>query len=54
MALVGNTHPHVTTTRATVESRDWRSYLPEGVRPYLEPAPLAALFLGISSGATSR
>jgi PAT family beta-lactamase induction signal transducer AmpG len=25
--------------------------LPEGVRPYLEPAPLAALFLGISSGA---
>ena len=28
-----------------------RSYLPESVRPYLEPAPLAALFLGISSGA---
>jgi PAT family beta-lactamase induction signal transducer AmpG len=27
--------------------------LPEGVRPYLEPAPLAALFLGISSGATN-
>ena len=34
-----------------VVTRDWRSYLPEGVRPYLEPAPLAALFLGISSGA---
>jgi PAT family beta-lactamase induction signal transducer AmpG len=28
----------------------WRGRLPEGVRPYLEPAPLAALFLGISSG----
>lgn len=28
----------------------WRRYLPEGVRPYSEPAPLAALFLGISSG----
>src|SRR5690349_22832833 len=27
-----------------------RSRLPEGVRPYLEAAPLAALFLGISSG----
>ena len=26
------------------------SRLPLGVRPYLEPAPLAALFLGISSG----
>src|SRR4051812_35526631 len=30
----------------------WRSRLPEGLRPYLEPAPLAALFLGISSGFT--
>ena len=37
---------------ATVESRDWRSYVPEGVRPYIESAPLAALFLGMSSGAT--
>ncbi len=27
-----------------------RSRLPEGVRPYFEPAPLAALFLGVSSG----
>ena len=27
-----------------------RARLPEGVRAYLEPAPLAALFLGISSG----
>lgn len=29
---------------------DWRSALPQGVRPYFEAAPLAALFLGISSG----
>ncbi len=28
----------------------WRKILPEGVRPYSEPAPLAALFLGVSSG----
>jgi MFS transporter, PAT family, beta-lactamase induction signal transducer AmpG len=33
-------------------SRDWRAHLPESVRPYVEAAPLAALFLGISSGAT--
>jgi PAT family beta-lactamase induction signal transducer AmpG len=30
----------------------WRSRLPEGVRPYFEPAPLAALALGVSSGFT--
>lgn len=28
----------------------WRAYIPESVRPYTEAAPLAALFLGISSG----
>ena len=28
----------------------WRRILPEGVRPYTEAAPLAAFFLGISSG----
>jgi PAT family beta-lactamase induction signal transducer AmpG len=28
----------------------WRSVLPESVRPYTESAPLASLFLGISSG----
>src|SRR5436309_11584028 len=28
----------------------WVSRLPEGLRPYCEPAPIAALFLGISSG----
>src|SRR5687767_11394066 len=33
------------------ESRDLRSYAPEGVRAYMEGPPLAALFLGISSGA---
>ena len=29
----------------------WREYVPEPVRQYTEPAPLGALFLGISSGA---
>jgi PAT family beta-lactamase induction signal transducer AmpG len=29
-----------------------RDRLPPGLRPYLEPAPLAALFLGVSSGFT--
>ena len=28
----------------------WRAALPEGVRPYTEAAPLAAFFLGVSSG----
>ena len=28
----------------------WRAALPAGVRPYAESAPIAALFLGISSG----
>ena len=50
--MSGNAHPHIYDHETTVVTRDWRSYLPEGVRPYLEPAPLAALFLGISSGAT--
>src|SRR5574338_1083652 len=37
---------------ATVAERSggWRSALPAGVRPYTETAPLASLFLGISSG----
>src|SRR6185503_1824594 len=30
--------------------RQWRDALPEGVRPYTEKAPLAAFFVGISSG----
>ncbi len=29
---------------------DWRRHLPASIRPYAERAPLAALFLGISSG----
>ncbi|HZG07906.1 MAG TPA: MFS transporter [Allosphingosinicella sp.] len=28
----------------------WRAFLPAGVRPYTEAAPVAALFVGISSG----
>jgi PAT family beta-lactamase induction signal transducer AmpG len=34
----------------TAEAAGWRANLPAALRPYLEPAPLAALFLGISSG----
>ena len=44
-----NAHPGV--YEGAVERRDRRSYVSEGVRPYIERAPLAALFLGISSGA---
>jgi PAT family beta-lactamase induction signal transducer AmpG len=35
----------------TPGSLGWRSRLPAALRPYAESAPLAALFLGISSGA---
>ncbi len=35
---------------ATALDAGWRARLPQGVRPYTRPAPLAALFLGISSG----
>ena len=38
------------TELTAVETRDWRRHVPEGVRPYLEAAPVAAFFLGISSG----
>jgi MFS transporter, PAT family, beta-lactamase induction signal transducer AmpG len=48
---VANSHPHVYDHSGTIESRNWRAYVPEGVRPYIESAPLAAFFLGISSGA---
>src|SRR3977135_1211929 len=41
------TPPHASSTTAL---NGWRSRVPEGVRPYFESAPLAALFLGISSG----
>jgi PAT family beta-lactamase induction signal transducer AmpG len=36
--------------QATAPAIGWRSALPEGVRPYTEAAPVAALFLGISTG----
>ena len=29
----------------------WRRFVPAAIRPYTEPAPLAAFFLGVSSGA---
>src|SRR6188472_1465602 len=34
----------------TAVDQGWRSALPAGVRPYTEAAPIAALFLGVSSG----
>ena len=37
-------------TTGTSESLGWRGSLPEGIRPYTEAAPIAAFFLGISSG----
>ena len=36
----------------TASASGWRGKLPEGLRPYLERAPLAAFFLGVSSGFT--
>ena len=36
----------MSTDAATPAPKGWR----DSLRPYLEPAPLAALFLGISSG----
>ena len=33
-----------------LETHGWRRHIPAGVRPYLEAAPVAAFFLGISSG----
>ncbi len=38
------------TPPAASASPGWLSRLPSGVRPYLEAAPLAAAFLGVSSG----
>ena len=35
---------------AVEQTSDWRNSLPEGVRPYFEGAPIAAFFLGVSSG----
>src|SRR5215207_3042328 len=38
------------SSAAETSATGWRAMLPEGVRPYAEAAPIAALFLGISSG----
>ncbi|MCL6728692.1 AmpG family muropeptide MFS transporter [Sphingomonas hankyongi] len=38
------------STGAAEDSSGWRNAVPQGVRPYVESAPLTALFLGISSG----
>jgi PAT family beta-lactamase induction signal transducer AmpG len=38
------------STTVADEPKGWRRSLPAGVRPYTEAAPLASLFLGISSG----
>ena len=35
---------------AVEQTSGWRNSLPEGVRPYFEGAPIAAFFLGVSSG----
>src|SRR5215207_5806233 len=51
MGPVRDAHPHVYDREPPVGSLSWQSYVPEGVRPYIESAPLAALCLGISSGA---
>lgn len=34
----------------TTETTGWRRNVPEMVRPYTQPAPVAAFFLGVSSG----
>ena len=38
------------TTESVAAESGWRASLPAGVRPYTEAAPIAAFFLGISSG----
>ena len=35
---------------AAASATGWRSSLPEGIRPYTEVAPIAAFFVGVSSG----
>jgi PAT family beta-lactamase induction signal transducer AmpG len=39
----------MSTTHATAPA-GWRAYRPAGVRPYTEKAPIAAFFVGVSSG----
>jgi PAT family beta-lactamase induction signal transducer AmpG len=38
------------STAPDTAPRGWRPRLPEGVRPYTEKAPIAAFFVGVSSG----
>lgn len=38
------------SSASSTASAGWRSHIPAGVRPYTERAPIAAFFLGISSG----
>src|SRR4051794_31351151 len=38
------------THASTTAPSGWRASLPEAIRPYTEGAPIAALFVGISSG----
>jgi MFS transporter, PAT family, beta-lactamase induction signal transducer AmpG len=38
------------STAAPAADLGWRRHLPEGVRPYTEKAPVAAFFVGVSSG----
>ena len=49
MTVVQDAHRDVREHDTAAGSRDWRSYVPDGVRPYIEAAPLAAFCLGISS-----
>lgn len=39
------------STQPSTQLAGWRAYVPSSVRQYAETAPLAALFLGVSSGA---
>lgn len=41
----------MSSSNTTVADLGWRRYVPVAVRPYTEVAPVAAFFLGISSGA---
>ena len=38
------------TDASTIAPTGWRASLPQSIRPYTEAAPIAALFVGISSG----
>jgi len=48
--FVGTRYKDGMSDHATTAPAEWRDRLPAGVRPYTEAAPIAAFFLGISSG----